>query len=120
MNRFLMSSMLAVCIAYNGVAPAQSVDRPGNVVGGGVAWMSGGSDNLVIIYGDAGAGEGGAALRLLQGRSARLVGNGGDGPDVEYLEPAPPQKGRWALMNGGGEDREIVYSGSLGAVNRRR
>ncbi|MBX6372639.1 MAG: hypothetical protein IRZ13_00205 [Acetobacteraceae bacterium] len=92
--------------------PGQAPGATGNVVGGGVATMIGGGDDRVIVYSAGGAGAGGGAVVAQPGRLARLTGGAGDGPQVEYLAPAPAGRGRTAVLIGGGEDREVVYLGT--------
>lgn len=92
--------------------PGQAPGATGNVVGGGVATMLGGGDDSVIVYSSGGAGAGGGGVVAQPGRLARLTGGAGDGPQVEYLAPAPAGRGRIAMLIGGGDDREVVYLGT--------
>lgn len=114
----VLASLLALGTAA-GAAQAHSVDAttipgqaPGatvNVVGSGIAMISGGGDDQVIDYAVGGAGSGSAGPSGQPARLARFAGNDGDGPQVQYLEPAPVGGGRVAVMIGGGEDRAVVY-----------
>ena len=81
----------------------------GNVVGGGVATLSGGGDNATVTYSAGGAG-GGMTFHLQAGRAARFAGTQGDGPVVEYSAPADTNPGREAWLLGGGDNAEVVYS----------
>ena len=81
----------------------------GNVVGGGVATLSGGGDNATVTYSAGGAG-GGMAFHAQPGRAARCAGTQGDGPQVEYGPPADTNPGREAWLLGGGDNAEVVYS----------
>ena len=81
----------------------------GNVVGGGVATLSGGGDNATVTYGTGGAG-GGMTFHSQAGRAARFAGTQGDGPVVEYTAPADTNPGREAWLLGGGDNAEVVYS----------
>ena len=105
---------LALCLAAaTGTVQAQPAERflgggaQGNVVGGGVATIMGGDDNMSILY----SGGGGGAGRSDPAQAGRLVrlGGTGDGPEVEYLEPAPSRGGRAAWLIGGGDNAEVVY-----------
>jgi hypothetical protein len=81
----------------------------GNVVGGGLgATLFGGGDDAVVVYGGTGAG-GGAAGLAQPVPPARVAGNHGDGPQVEYLAPAGAGLGREAWVTGGGDDAQVVY-----------
>jgi hypothetical protein len=80
----------------------------GNVVGGGIATITGGGDDMAITYSAGGAGGGGGVLSQA-GRLARFEGSHGDGLVVEYLAPAPADAGREARLVGGGEDAQVVY-----------
>ena len=88
-------------------APLTARAEAGNVVGGGGATLSGGGDDMRITYSTGGAGAGSGVLAQ-SGRLARFVG-GSDGPQVEYLTPAPADTGREARLVGGGEDAQVVY-----------
>jgi hypothetical protein len=81
----------------------------GNVVGGGIATLSGGGDNATVIYSTGGAG-GGMTFHSQPGRSARFAGTHGDGPVVQYSAPADTNLGREAWLLGGGDNAEVVYS----------
>jgi hypothetical protein len=89
--------------------PGQAAGATGNVVGRAVATISGGGDDQVIEYGMGGAGYGSAGPNGQAARLAGFAGTDGDGPKVQYLEPAPAGGGRVAVMIGGGEDRAVVY-----------
>ena len=80
----------------------------GNVVGGGIATLSGGGDNAIITYSTGGAG-GGMTFHSQPGRAARFAGTQGDGPVVEYSAPADTNPGREAWLLGGGDNAEVVY-----------
>ena len=106
MKRTAFASLFALALA-SGAARAQA-PLDGNVVGGGIATLSGGGDNATITYSAGGAGAGGGALRSQPGRIARFAGSN-DGMQVEYLTPAPSDPGREAWMVGGGDGAEVVY-----------
>ncbi len=114
MLRSTAFASLAILAAFAATPPAAWAED-GNVVGGGVATITGG-DNAAITYSAGGAGAGGG-LRTQAGRLARVTG-GGDGMQVEYLEEAPAGAGmgREAWMVGGGDGAEVVYS----SPHRRR
>ena len=80
----------------------------GNVVGGGVATLSGGGENATVTYSAGGAG-GGMAVHAQPGRAARFAGTDGDGPAVQYAAPADTNPGREAWLLGGGDNAEVVY-----------
>jgi hypothetical protein len=80
----------------------------GNVVGGGVATLSGGGDDATITYSAGGAG-GGMTFHSQSGRAARFAGSDGDGPVVQYSAPANTNPGREAWLLGGGDNAEVVY-----------
>ena len=124
-RRIIFASLFAIGVA--GGAQAQRVTtfdatdyvRPSignamrgqpNAVGGGVATITGGGDNLQITYSLAGAGAGGGSP-IQVGRFARLRTTG-DGLEVEYLDVAPAGAGanREAWMTGGGDNTQVVYS----------
>jgi hypothetical protein len=100
-----------------------------SAVGGAVATMHGSGDDMQILYG-IGTGKGGGAFaakddpwvillsgdadgsvfgQTQPGRSARLTGGTGDGPEVVYLEAARTGLGREAWLSGGGEDASVTY-----------
>ena len=76
-------------------------------VGGGIATLSGGGDDMQITYSSGGAG-GGMATHSQSGRVARFAGNN-DGAQVEYLTSAPANPGPAARLVGGGDNAEVVY-----------
>ena len=80
----------------------------GNVVGGGVATLSGGGDNATVTYSTGGAG-GGMTFHSQSGRAAGFAGTDGDGPVVRYSAPADTNPGREAWLVGGGDDAQVVY-----------
>ncbi len=90
-----LASLFALALAA-GAAHAQApldgsaAALGGNVVGGGVATLSGGGDNATVTYSAGGAGTGGM-LPSQSGRAARFAGTQGDGPVVEYSAPADTQ-----------------------------
>lgn len=88
--------------------------QAGNIVGGRYATMSGSGDDSVITYSTGGAGGGAQSVQL--GRSARLLGGDGDGPQVAYLTPASVTIGREAWLTGGGDDAQLLYT----SPDRRR
>ena len=95
-----------VDLAYR---PAQGVSMSGgNVVGGGVATMSGGGDDGLITYSRGGAGGGASFDR--PGRVATFAGNDGDKPAWTYAAPAETSPGREAWLLGGGDDGSVVYA----------
>ena len=107
------ASLFAFALAA-GAAQAQAprdgtaVALDGNVVGGGVATLSGGGDDATITYSTGGAG-GGMTFHAQAGRVARFVGSDGDGPVVQYGPPADTNPGREAWLVGGGDDAQVVY-----------
>ena len=113
MKRTAFASLFAVALAA-GAAQAQapsdgSAAVNGNVVGGGIATLAGGGDDMTITYSTAGAGGGSGVLLSQPGRLARFAGGHGDGQLVEYLGPAPAGAGREAWLLGGGDNAEVVY-----------
>ena len=111
MKRTALASLFALALA--GIAQAQAprdgssvVD--GNIVGGGVATLSGGGDNATVTYSTGGAG-GGMTFHAQAGRAARFAGSHGDGPIVQYSAPADTNPGREAWLLGGGDNAEVVY-----------
>ena len=80
----------------------------GNVVGGGIATLSGGGDDATVTYSAGGAG-GGMTFHSQSGRAARFAGTDGDGPVVRYSAPADTNPGREAWLVGGGDDAQVVY-----------
>ena len=105
MKRTAFASLFALASAA-GAAQAQA-PLDGNVVGGGIATLSGGGDNMTITYSAGGAGAGGT-VHSQPGRIARFAGSN-DGMQVEYLTPAPSTPGREAWLVGGGDGAEVVY-----------
>src|SRR3712207_3372144 len=109
-----LASLFALALSA-GAAQAQaprdgSAAAPdGNVVGGGVATLSGGGDNATVTYSAGGAG-GGMTFHAQPGRAARFAGSQGDGPQVEYEPPADTNPGREAWLLGGGDNAEVVYT----------
>lgn len=101
-------AILAVGLAFPLAAQGQSAREPGNVVGGGGATAFGGGDDMTIVYSTAGAGAGGG-VQAQTGRAARIAGNDGDGPQVEYLGPLPPGIGRHARLGSTGDGPEVDY-----------
>ena len=106
------ASLFALALAA-GAAQAQaprdgSSAVDGNVVGGGVATLSGGGDNATVTYSAGGAG-GGMTFHAQPGRAARFAGTQGDGPVVQYSAPADANPGREAWLLGGGDNAEVVY-----------
>ena len=110
MKIILVFSVLALGAAHAGPTLAQVGAGGGNVVGGGVMRIVGGGDDMVIVRGNEGAGEGAAGPLGMAGRAARLAAGTGDGPEHEYLDPASPAGGREAWMVGGGDGCEVVYA----------
>ena len=107
------ASLAALALAA-GAAQAQaprdgSSVVAGNVVGGGIATLSGGGDDATITYSAGGAG-GGMAFHAQPGRAARFAGTDGDGPVVQYSAPADTNPGREAWLLGGGDNAEVVYA----------
>ena len=112
MKRTAFASLFALALAA-GAAQAQaprdgSSAVDGNVVGGGIATLSGGGDNATVTYSTGGAG-GGMAFHAQAGRAARFAGTDGDGPVVQYSAPADTYPGREAWLLGGGDNAEVVY-----------
>ena len=112
-NGTAFASLFALALAA-GAAQAQAprdgtaAALDGNVVGGGVATLSGGGDDATITYSAGGAG-GGMAFHTQAGRVARFAGTDGDGPVVRYSAPADTNPGREAWLLGGGDDAQVVY-----------
>jgi len=97
--------------------PAQAgLVQGGNVVGGGVASISGGGDDGVVTYSRGGAGGGASFDR--PGRAATFAGNHGDKPFWTYGAPAEASPGREAWMLGGGDDRSVTYANPAGTRQR--
>ena len=109
MKRFALSTLLATGLAA-GAAQAQApFANGGNVVGGGVgATLVGSGDDAQVVYGQLGAGDGGAYL-VQAGRLARFAGSNGGGPVFEYEAPATAGPGREAWLTGGGDDAQVTY-----------
>ena len=105
MKRIALASLVAVALAAGAAQGQAPLD--GNVVGGGIATLSGGGDNMTITYSAGGAGAGGT-VHSQPGRIARFAGSN-DGMQVEYLTPAPSTPGREAWLVGGGDGAEVVY-----------
>ena len=114
-KRTALASLFALALAAGGAAQAQAprdgtaAALEGNVVGGGVATITGGGDNATITYSTGGAG-GGMTFHAQPGRAARFAGTDGDGPVVRYAAPADTNPGREAWLLGGGDNTEVVYS----------
>jgi hypothetical protein len=113
-RKALFASLIALSVA--GAAQAQAPDTTGHVPGGGSivgggrgATILGGGDNSIILYSQSGAGGGGAGWAQA-GRIARFGSPHGDGPQIEYVAPAPAGMGREARLIGGGDNAEVVYS----------
>ena len=110
MTRIALAAFLATGLAASAAQAQPSFSTGGNVVGGGLgATITGGGDNMVLQYGQPGAGTGMGAL-VQAGRLARFAGPHGDGLEVEYPAPAPAGAGREAWLLGGGDNAEVVYS----------
>jgi hypothetical protein len=107
------ASLFALALAA-GAAQAQAprdgsaAALDGNVVGGGIATLSGGGDDATVTYSAGGAG-GGMTFHAQSGRAARFAGSDGDGPMVQYSAPADTNPGREAWLIGGGDNAEVVY-----------
>ena len=108
------ASLAALALAA-GAAQAQAprdgsaAALDGNVVGGGIATLSGGGDDATVTYSAGGAG-GGMAFHSQAGRAAGFAGTDGDGPVVRYSAPADTNPGREAWLLGGGDNAEVVYT----------
>lgn len=113
-KRTALASLFALALAA-GAAHAQApldgsaAALAGNVVGGGVATITGGGEDRTITYSTGGAG-GGMTFHSQTGRAARFAGTQGDGPQVEYGPPADTNPGREAWIVGGGDNAEVVYT----------
>ena len=109
------ASLFALALAATGAAQAQAprdgsaAALEGNVVGGGVATVTGGGDNATVTYSAGGAG-GGMTFHSQPGRAARFAATQGDGPVVEYAAPADTNPGREAWLLGGGDNAQVVYA----------
>ncbi len=106
--------MLASVVVFGAAGAAMAQDGAssaiGNVVGGGVARVSGGGEDASVAYSARGATQ--------AGRGAQISGGTGDGPEVQYLGPVPAgERGRSALLLGSGENATIVYSDALAAYH---
>ncbi|MBX6374657.1 MAG: hypothetical protein IRZ13_10545 [Acetobacteraceae bacterium] len=88
----------------------------GNVVGGGVATILGGGDDMAIVYSGGGAGAG--AVPGQPPRAAALTGGAGEGPELQYLQPETARPGRGAWIVGDGEDLHVVYTSPYAAPMR--
>ena len=106
MVRSTAFASLAILAAL-AAAPLTARAEAGNVVGGGIATLSGGGDDATVTYSAGGAG-GGMAFHAQSGRLARIAGNS-DGAQVEYLTSAPANPGPSARLVGGGDNAEVVY-----------
>ena len=95
---------------------AYSPAQGGNVIGGGVASISGGGDDRLVTYSRGGAGGGVSFDR--PGRIATFAGNDGDKPIWTYGAPAETSPGREAWMLGGGDDWVVVYANPAGSRRR--
>jgi hypothetical protein len=93
-------------LAALATAPQAVRAEAGNVVGGGGATITGGSDDMRITYSTSGAGGGGVFAQ--SGRHARFAGSHGDGQLVEYLTPARAGAGRAVRLIGDGDDAQVV------------
>jgi hypothetical protein len=105
MVRSTAFASLAVLASF-AVAPLATHAETANVVGGGGATMTGGSDDMRISYNTGGAG--GGSVLVQSGRLARFAGSHGDGQLVEYLTPAPAGTGRTVWLIGGGDDAQVI------------
>ena len=121
MRRFACASLVALGLAATaGAAQAQAPDTTGrvssggNIVGGGLgATIVGGGDDLVVQYNQAGAGAGRVGWAQA-GQIARFAGSHGDGPQIEYVVPAPAGSGREAWLVGGSDNAEVIYAPATG------
>ena len=110
---FASLALLAGLAATPALAQAPSdlayrAAQSGNVVGGGVASISGGADDMLVTYSRGGAGGGASFDR--PGRVATFAGNHGDKPFWTYGAPAEASPGREAWLLGGGDDSTVVYA----------
>lgn len=103
-RRTIFASALAIGAAVGG-AQAQGV---GNVVGGGVATLTGGGDDQQITYSVGGAGGGGGGP-VQSGRLITFAGSDGDGARWDYGSVPDGNPGREAWMLGGGDDTQVLY-----------
>lgn len=115
-------ALLASLAAAPALAQAPSdlayrASQNGNVVGGGVATLSGGADDMLVTYSRGGAGGGASFDR--PGRIATFAGNDGDKPRWTYAAPADSSPGREAWLLGGGDDTAVVYANPTGGSRRR-
>ena len=110
MKRIALAALLTTGLTGAAQAQAQALFASGgNTVGGGLsAMLLGSGDNAQVVYGQPGAGGGGAYL-VQTGRLARFAGSHGDGTQVEYAAPAPAGTGREAWLTGGGDDAQLAY-----------
>ncbi len=112
-KRTALAALLATALAAGAAqAQAQAPDASGgNVVGGGLGGMlTGGGDNAQVVYGQPGAGGGGAGWGTT-GSVARFASTHGDGLLVEYVALASsPGPGREAWLSGGGDNAEVAYA----------
>jgi hypothetical protein len=105
MIRSTAFASLAILAAL-ATAPQAARAEVGNVVGGGGAELTGGSDDMRITYNSSGAG-GGARYEQI-GRSVTFAGNSGGNPVWTY-GPAPAgSPGRAVRLIGGGDDTQVV------------
>jgi hypothetical protein len=112
---FLAGLAAAPALAQAPSELAYRASQNGNVVGGGVATLSGGADDRLITYSRGGAGGGASFDR--PGRVATFAGNDGDKPRWTYAAPTDSNPGREAWLLGGGDDSRVVYADPAG---RRR
>jgi hypothetical protein len=105
MIRSTAVASLAILAAL-ATAPQAARAEAGNVVGGGVATISGGGDDMRITYSTGGAG-GGARYEQL-GRSVTFAGNSGGNPSWTYGPAPASEPGRAVRLIGGGDDAQVV------------
>lgn len=118
MTRSITLALAAVLgLAGLGAAQAQAPDtlRPaaagagGNVVGGGHRQFIAGGTEMHIVDVEPSGGRGPLDFPVQPRRSARIVANHGDGPQLGYSGAVPSGGGRHARMFGGGNEMVIIY-----------
>ena len=93
-------------LAALATAPQVARAETGNVVGGGDATVTGGSDDMRITYASSGAGGGARHEQL--GRSVTFNGNSGGDPSWTYGSAPTGGSGRAVRLSGGGDDAQVV------------
>ena len=119
-NTAFASLVLLAAVPALAQAPTDLAYRAspsGNVVGGGVATVSGGADDRTITYSPGGAGGGASFDR--PGRLGTFAGNDGENkPRWTFAPSTDSTPGREAWIVGGGDDMTVVYANPAGSPRR--